>query len=209
MSPCKRGPLTRQVPWLALVQIHHSNHTRLQGATANFALQIVCNELLIGGMESKSRRHSRHGLSSWSVNNSCRAGGGGVKSKTSLLSACKERRRRRNHALKPRLGKDNKPIHDLSFPQLPQVATSEKHHHQNIKRSKQRTRHYSIPLYLTTSFCSLVGPPPPPTPLLCLCVSESLSLHTTDFYQTVFRTHFRHTSNHLLLRPLPPEALAD
>jgi len=91
-------------------------------------------------------------------------------------SACKERRRRRNHGLKPHLGGDNKPIHDLSFPQLPQVATSEKHHHQNIKRSKQRTQHSSIPLFLTTRFCSSVAPRPRPRPrLLYLCVSVSVS----------------------------------
>lgn len=125
-------------------------------------------------------------------------------------SACKERRKRRNNGLKPRLRGDNKPIHDLSFPQLPQVATSEKHHHQNMKRSKQRTRHSSIPLFVTTRFCTL-GAPPPPLLCLCLCVS----LHTTDFCQTVFRTRFRHTSNNHLLLLLTassrtkPEALVD
>jgi hypothetical protein len=64
-----------------------------------------------------------------------------------------------------------------------------------MKRSKQRTRNSSIPLFLTTRFCTSVAPPPPPLLCLCLCVS----LHTTDFCQTVFRTHFRHTSNHFLL----------
>jgi hypothetical protein len=160
LSRCQRGSLTRQVPWLALVQIHHSNHTRLQGATANFALQIVCNELLIGGMESKTRRHSCHGLPSWSVNNSCRVGGG-LNSKTSLL-----------------------------FQRLPRLFYS-------ISKLGPPLFFNDKVLQLGCSSSSSSSPL-----LVCLCVC----LHTTDFCQTVFRTHFRHTSNHLLLllRPLPP-----
>jgi hypothetical protein len=49
---------TGQIPWLALVQLHHSDHISLDRATTHFAFQIVRNELFISGMKPKTWRHS-------------------------------------------------------------------------------------------------------------------------------------------------------
>jgi len=55
-----------------------------------------------------------------------------------------------------------------------------------MKRSKQRTRHSSIPLFLTTRFCTSVAPPPPPSLLLLSFVCVSVSLSTQQISSKLF-----------------------
>ncbi len=51
-------PHTRQIPWLALIQIHHGYHISRHCTANHFALQIVHHQLLVCGMEPKTRWYS-------------------------------------------------------------------------------------------------------------------------------------------------------
>lgn len=54
-----------EVPWLPLVQIDLGDGIHHEGAAAHLALQVVADQLLVGGLEPEARSSREAGVGAW------------------------------------------------------------------------------------------------------------------------------------------------